>query len=305
MPLQILVPIAIGDAQLVSSTVPENDHPAWSLIAEYAAGDRVIRPLLHKVFERLVPGTTTTPPESDPMNWIEVGATNRWAMFDGKVGSATAAEAPATASLSVTVRPAATVRAIALLDVNADTVSIAISTQAGQVLYSRVLPPAFAAAPCDNWFDYYFQPFEQRRLVVLTGLPPHPSADVTITLTGRSRVSIGAAMLGPVHQFGDTAYGAGFGVTDYSRITTDAFGVTSIAVRDIADRMTLPVQFPTAISAALKYRLKQLRATPVVVIGSELEMYQALVTYGLIKDWYVTLPGPALSTANIEIQGLV
>ena len=94
---QVLYPYTITDPVLTSSSVPETDHAAWVSGTTYAAGDRVIRTGTHRIYERLIPGAGTTPPESDSANWLDAAPTNRWAMFDGAVGTRAPRPPPASA----------------------------------------------------------------------------------------------------------------------------------------------------------------------------------------------------------------
>jgi hypothetical protein len=80
------------DANLISSSVAEDVNPEWVPGIAYAAGFRVHRPAIHRVFERLIAGAGTLAPESDPDNWADAGPTNRWAMFDASAGTSTVAE---------------------------------------------------------------------------------------------------------------------------------------------------------------------------------------------------------------------
>ena len=60
--LKLLKPTTITDAMLTSSTVPETDYTAWNAATAYTLAQRVIRVSTHKVYERLVAGTTATAP---------------------------------------------------------------------------------------------------------------------------------------------------------------------------------------------------------------------------------------------------
>ncbi|MEY2654612.1 MAG: hypothetical protein RLZZ524_1640 [Pseudomonadota bacterium] len=80
------------DANLIASSVAEDVNPEWVPGIAYAAGFRVHRPAIHRVFERLIAGAGTLAPEADPDNWADAGPTNRWAMFDASAGTSTVAE---------------------------------------------------------------------------------------------------------------------------------------------------------------------------------------------------------------------
>ena len=67
-PLRILNPLTVTDSILTSSSLAETDYAAWNAATAYNAGDRVIRTSVHRIYERVIAGTTATAPESDPVN---------------------------------------------------------------------------------------------------------------------------------------------------------------------------------------------------------------------------------------------
>ena len=99
--MKVIKPITITSGMLLSSSVPETDYAAWSAATAYALGAKVIRTSMHRIYQRLVSGTTATAPESDPVNWLDIGPTNRWAMFDGEISTSTTK----ATSLAVTLAP--------------------------------------------------------------------------------------------------------------------------------------------------------------------------------------------------------
>src|SRR6476661_9366563 len=80
---------------LSASTVPETDYSAWGSGTTYARGDRVIATTTHRIYESARSGnlaknptlaTNRYNPESNPTGWwIDVGATNRWRVFDQRL----------------------------------------------------------------------------------------------------------------------------------------------------------------------------------------------------------------------------
>ena len=95
--MKIIKPHPITDSMLVSSSVAENDYPAWVSGTTYALGARVIRASVHKVFERLVAGAGTVAPELDttsPAVWMDIGPTKKWAPFDNVVGTLATGASP-------------------------------------------------------------------------------------------------------------------------------------------------------------------------------------------------------------------
>lgn len=296
--MRYIVPTTITDAMLVDSSVAEDDYTAWSAATAYVAGDRAIRAATHSIYERLVDGTTATEPENDAVNWARVGPTNRWAMLDGAVGTATTD----ADSISITLAPGV-IRGLALLDLDAESVTVEMTIGA-TVVYSASFDPLAAQEDCDNWFDYFFEAIARRSLVILTDLPPYGEAEITVTATSTGgTVSIGSCVVGMVYEMGDTMADASISITDYSRKDVDEFGAISVAERAYSKRMTLPVVLPTQNVDLAAQRLARVRAKPVVWIGSE--RHDSLVVYGFVKDWSIAIPGRVLSTCSLEIEGLI
>ena len=259
-----IVPITITDAMLVSSSVAETDYTAWSAGTAYSVGNRVMRAVagVHANFERLVAGTTATAPENDPINWVRVGPTNRWAMLDGAVGTSTSG----TASISVTLTPGV-VRGLALLDLDVEGVTVTMVVD-GDTVYTRVIDPVGSQEDVDSWYAYFFEAIQRRRTVVLTDLPAYGEAEITITATGAGAISIGSCVLGPIYELGDVQVDASVGIVDYSKKNVDDFGVVTVAERAYAKRMTLPLMLATNTVSVAAQRLARIRAKPVVWIGS-------------------------------------
>lgn len=294
--MRYIVPVTIADSMLVSSSVPETDHPAWSAATAYTAGARVIRVATHSVYERLVSGTTATAPESDAANWIRVGPTSRWAMLDNAVGTTTSA----TGSISITISPGV-VRGLALLDMNVEAVVVSMAI-GGDVIYTASLEPIGSQEDCDNYYDYFFEAITRRRTLVIADLPPYAEAEITITATGLGEISIGSLVVGAMYQLGSTLAGTSVGIVDYSRKDVDEFGAITVVERAYSKRMSVPLLLRTVNLDVATQRLARVRAKPVVWIASE--RLDATVVYGFVKDWSVDIPGMNVSTCSIEIEGL-
>jgi hypothetical protein len=302
--MQYLVPTRIADAMLVSSSVPETDYGEWFSGAVYAVDQFVVRSTTHSVYRRIVAGNSPTPPESDAINWVRVGPTNRWSMFDQVVGTKTTAAAPSAtedAVITVKLKPGL-IRGLALLDLDVDGLTVQM-VNAGSVVYSRVLDPLGSLEDVDNWFDYFFDAIKRRRLLVIRDLPPYENAELTLTFRGRGSISVGSCIVGRLFNLGRVLVNTSFGITDYSKKDRDDFGNVTLVERAFNKRMTLPLLLDTASINVAANRLTNVRATPVVWIASPND--ESLVVYGFYRDWSITIPGRVKSTCSLEIEGLV
>ena len=293
--MRYIVPTLITDDMLMSSSVPEDDHPAWAAATAYSLGERVIHG--HSIYERLVAGTTATAPDGDAANWVRLGPTNRWAMLDGAVGTAT----QAIDEITLVIRPGV-VRGLALLDMDVESVRVTMDVD-GTTIYDTTITPLATQEDCDEWYGYFFETIQRRRVVTLNDLPPYGEGEITVTVQGTGLVSVGSLVVGVMYGLGDTLANPRIGIVDYSRKVTDDFGVVSVAQRAYSRRMSLDVVMPTGAVDVASSRLARVRAQPVVWVASE--RMDSLVVYGFVKDWSVSIPGRVMSTCSLEIEGLV
>lgn len=301
--MQYIVPVTIGESELVSSTAPESEHGEWSAAVVYPPGQLVARTATHSVYK--FAGTTaassSTPPESDAINWTRVGPTNRWACLDQTVGSASKVTAVGAVSMTYVLKPGR-VRGLALLDMDAEGVSVAMKI-GDEVVFEAAFDPLGDNEDVDNWYDYYYSAIVRRRMVVLTDLPPFNEAEITVTLTGTGTVSLGTLVVGDVYSMGEVLGGVSLGELSFDRLERDEFGILDIADRDSAKKMTLPILLPTSAIDTAALRLRRFRSKPIVWIGSP--NHDSMTAYGICRDWSVLVPGPNLSTLSLEIEGLV
>lgn len=268
--MQVLAPIAITDASLVASSVSETDHAAWSNSLSYGKGARVILAATHRIYESAVDGNAGNDPAGTSGKWLDIGPTNRWAMFDQALGSTTTAQG----SITVTITGAA-IGAIALLDVDGATVRVQTAS------YDRTVP---VGAGATTFLD----------------LPP-ATTRASVTITGAGTVSVGTLLAGKVVGLGITEAGAGAGITDYSRKEVDDFGAVTIVERAWAKRMTAKTLINTTAIDAVFGRLAAVRATPVLWMGSK--GLDSLTIYGFFKDFSIEV-GETLSKVSLSIEGL-
>ncbi|MFN9251586.1 MAG: hypothetical protein ACK58O_11105 [Brevundimonas sp.] len=296
--MRLIRPTTRTDAMLTSSTAPETDHPAWSSATAYAVGARVILTATHRRYEALAASTNVSP-STDPTKWLDLGPTNRWAMFDARVGTATSR----TASLQVGLAPG-TIDALALIDTEAESATVTL-TVGGVQVYSRSQTFNVGGVAIDNWFSWFFEPLGQKTSMLFLDVPVYAAGQLSVTLTRDNpadSVSCGTLLVGRQLSLGDTEHGADIGIIDYSRKETDQFGVTSVVERAFAKRMTAKVVLATDAIDDIHRSLAALRATPVLWIGSE--SFESLTVYGFYKEFSIDIAYPTVSYCSLTIEGL-
>lgn len=271
-------------------------YPAYNPATGYLTGARVTDTASHKNYESANVGTNTGHALTDTAWWLDLGPSNRWAMFDQKVGTLTTRPSSVSVSLAITGRA----DTVSLFNVDASSVNITVMdgvTEVYNVDYSMVSENGVI-----DWFEYYFEPVVRNTELAVTDLPNVQNPTIIITAIDGDDVSIGNCVVGLSTELGGTFYGASVGITDYSRKTSDDFGNFFITQRGFSrnGRFTVMVDKP---NVDFVYNLlSQYRASPVVILGAE--GYTSTFIYGLLKDWRIEISYPYQSVLSIEIEGL-
>lgn len=127
--MKLIRPFTVTASNLTSNVAEEGTYPEYAPTATYALGDIVIETVgetaSHHMFESLVAGNVGNP-LTNAAKWLDLGATNRFAMFDQSNGSATKNETSIEVDVAVTGRA----DGIALLNLDAQSVDV-VMTVAG------------------------------------------------------------------------------------------------------------------------------------------------------------------------------
>lgn len=290
----------VSTTGLIYSSVPETDFAVWAAPTAYSVGNKVIRTSTHRIYQRLIAGTTATAPELDAINWLDIAPTNRWAMFDGVVGTKTTA----MQSLTVVMRPSG-VDGLGLLELVGQTATIVMKdAPGGVVILNRVIQ--LDGTLVTSFYDWFYKPYQQLTDVVLTDLlSSYVSNELTITITGSSTVSIGVCKFGPITNIGDLKYGAKIGISSLSVKSFDAFGnalITKRGFRKIAD-FSIVTQ-ATDFNGIFR-KLSSLDAVACIYVGSELTGYEPFLVYGFFKDFNMSVDYISHHLCTASIEGLI
>lgn len=309
----VLAPLSLNSSRIESIRaagvpLPEDSTPVWSAAATYALGARVHVPAAQRVYESAVANNVGKDPSS-PLNqfnaagattwWIDLGPTNRSAMFDSMISTPTAAPSP----LEIALKPGA-FNGIAMFGLDADHLAISVTEgDSGAAIYSYSAPLE-GTSPSD-YFEYFFEPFKPQTQFIATGLEPYATARVVITLTkGSGLARVGMLALGDLRPLGVPMRGASVEPVDYSYVSTDQFGNTAIKRRTSATGMSIQARMDVDDANGVLRTVQDLLSVPVVVIGSRANGYEALTVFGLLSGrlQYDNYRQPTLS---MTVKGLI
>lgn len=299
MSLTIIKPTAITPALLVSTTAVES-AAEWSASTTYAADARCTLAATRRTYQSLQAGNLNHAPATEAAWWVDVGPSNKWAMFDGALGSVTSD----AAGISVVLRPGA-VSAVALMQVQAESVRLRVlDAPGGAVVYDRteVMNRAFIG----DWWEWTTAPFEYKPEIIFGDLPMYAGCEllVDITADALNPAQCGELVAGTAYSIGTPQMGAKLGITDYSRKDTDEWGNTTLVQRAFAKTLDLPLVLDAAELTKAYGVLSSLRATPCVFVPSSMARYAALVVYGWVGEFAIELSTFSTHYCNLQIKGL-
>jgi hypothetical protein len=297
--MKLIRPTDINDAALVSSSVPETDFAAWSGATTYALNAKAIKTSTHRIYQSLAAGNLNHDPETNPDKWLDIGPTNRWAMFDKSVGTLTTA----THEIDVSIAPGS-IDSLALLDLQAETARVTM-VDGGVTVYDRTQATNVGGVAIVDWYSYFFEAVGVNTTLTFLDLPIHPNATVAIsvqTADPADTAAIGTCVVGRLLEIGTTEVSPSVGIDDYSKKNTDDFGVTTVVPRAWAGTMTLNANMLRANIDAVRRILADLRATACVWIGQE--GYDSLTLYGFYKSFEIKVEYETACPIALTIESL-
>lgn len=254
--------------------------------------------------------TTSTAPidrltGTDPL-WIDLGPTNRYAMFDAIISTGTTlTTSGGSPVLEVVVSPGIC-NGVAVLDVTG-VVSVKCEMYNGATLvYTET--KGVDNTYISNWYEYFFEPYDVFTDLIFGPLPPYPSATVKLTFTPTTVgavIKCGAALYGNTVEIGDVEYGATAGITDYSRKETDEFGITTLVERGFSKHTSYNMQIPNQQLRRVFSTLAALRATPAVWVASDDYKFTPLTAFGYPSDWGINVQYADYSSVSLDIEGML
>lgn len=301
--MKVIPPLSITAGMFTSTIAEPSTSPAetsWVSAGTYVVGDIRIRTTTHRQYQCITGHTGRTAlPEVDTTYWLDIGPTNKWAMFDTLRNSASSAPSP----LTVVVTPGKRVDAIALMGLIADSVTITI-TSSSVVVYTYT--ENLTTRNTLTWSDYYFGTFTYQASLVRFDLPPYINAIITVTLTKTSgNVSCGAMCIGNQIDLGQTQYQAVSGALNFSTVTRDAFGGAVLVPRRSVPKTDQTLFAPKASVNRIREARTLLNAQPAVWSGIDDAndgYFEALLILGIYKEFSISVDYPDYCKVSLQLE---
>jgi hypothetical protein len=292
--MKMIRPIVIDETNLTSTNVPET-IALYNPATTYALG-ALVRSTDHRIYESMAAGNVGKA-LSDLEWWLDIRPSNRWAMFDAVNSTKT----EALHEIEVTITPNDVINSVALMNLEAESVTITAVDVNDGVVYDRTFELVTLSGITD-FYEWFFEPTVRKTGLVVTDIPPYFGLALTVTINGTSNVSVGTLVTGMWRQIGETTHGASIGITDFSRKETDGFGNFILVERAYSRRGSFTIYIPRDSVDGVADLLAEYRAVPLVWMADE--AYQSTVIFGPYKDWTIAIDFPTYSVASLEIMGL-
>jgi hypothetical protein len=307
MTFRVITPLPIDDDVFVSSTIDEPDtgETAWDNTTSYSVGD-VVYYTNHKVYESLINSNLDNEPDLEiqndpdqpPTNWLELGYTNRWKMFDLLRN----VKSESTSPVEVVLAPGVRINSIGLFGLEADSVTIQMHVGSGEIYsYTETSRTRFV----ENWTQYFFDEFEPRPSLARFDLPMVSTATITVTLESASTVKLGSLVIGNNLIIGEVQYGAESDELNFSRIERAFDGTSLLLPRRSIPKIITRVFAEKSQIPAIRLLRQKLNAVPAVWAGLDQEddeYFEPLLVLGVYKRFSFNLDYPDQAVIDLEVE---
>lgn len=302
--MRVIIPKTVTDSVFVSSTLTETEAAAWDTGTTYAAD--ALAMYAHRVYKSLQASNTGHQPGlTDSAEWwSDQGPTNRWAMFDDKIG--TVSVTPSGTSTMTVVLDFGRCSGIGMFGLNAQSLTLTVKDSSSAVIWTETVALTSDPSIC-NWLDYFIEPILPRTEYVKTSMPLYTSATIEITVSNPTgTVGVGNLVIGRDRFIGLTKYGAQVGMTDWSKRSTDSFGYTYLKPGNWSKTANVDLHIENSQVDRVYAALTGLRGMATVFVGDNSDTgFDSLTVWGFVADFSTTIEGPQMSACTLEIQGLI
>ena len=299
-PLQILVPLAVADANITASNVAL--ETAWTA-GTYTLGDQ--RRVDERLFE-VSAASTTEEPSDTATDWFDAGPANRYAAFDRQLGidkyRVVETKTSNADSITYTIEALTRIGGLAMFGLQAASISIVATVDttgdAANISYTMQDATDYGG----SLWRWMFLPatFERKYINFSVNIPAGASIDITITNTGDT-AKVGTIALGIVSQFGTVGTSTGKKLLNRSFKKTSGT-LTSLLQRTSSSLVSYNVTLQNYEGDAFWRLVEDIQGIGAVFVASDL--YPEYSIYGTLSSANPTTAGVGISKAIIEAEEL-
>lgn len=280
---------------------------AYNAATTYGLGDTVYSATTHRIYESLAAGNVGNPlpvlPETTTTKWIDVGPTNKWAMFDLSSNTQTV---QATSPLTVVITPGQRINTIGLTGLSANSVTIsATSVTGGGTVYPATTIDLNTRSVNDG-YDYCFEPFSTCPSAVKFDIPPYTDIIITITISATTgNVKCGSLILGTHIYLGALQRGGTNDGLNFSTVTRDLWGNATLVPRRTLPKTDQTLQVSSARVNKVKKARIDLNAIPALWTGlddSTSSWFDTFAILGIYTKFTIGAPHNNIAEISLSLE---
>lgn len=323
--MRIVVPKKITDEVILSTNLTQ-DTTTYSGLAEYnsattySIGDYCF--IDWTIYKSITDSNTGhNPPDylsgTETTYWEEIGPLNQYAMFDSLTSTQSIASNAATASNAseiTEVLDASECDAVFFGNFTATEVEITIKDSSGNVKYTTV-ESLVSRGTITNFWEFLFNSFTTKTVSLLS-FPYRWSSTLEIVIRNTNvgeKAACGRLTIGGTKDIGLTRYECTLSNKDFSNVSTDDFGNTTITERDKVTYVECDVYSLSKNITLdnLKTILDRVQSTPTVwdfnnvKANGSTTTYQCLTFYGYSTSTEISPNNLNLSIVSFKVYGLL
>lgn len=303
--MDLISAFVVTPVSLVSSNVVEPDTGvlAYNPATNYAIGDKM--DFNHHVWQALAAVVGVNPDQDTGAvkKWLDIGANNRWRMFDKRAGTkwVIGKTTSNATSIVVVIDPNQAVNSVALFGLVSTSVRIRMIDPVDGVVYDHTILTSDSGVV--SWYDYFFKPIQKKQTIVITDMPTYGTANIEITINNAGGVAeVNQAIIGTLETIGVTDYGTSFGTRSFSTTVEDEFGNITIIPRGFKRVVEYDITIDTWDIDRVMFLLESLRDVPAVYIGYIGMQYT--ITMGRYEDLSANVNNWGNTKMSLEVRSM-
>lgn len=293
--LSSVKPVLVTPAMLISSTVPENDHPVWLSATTYAVGQLVIYERV--IYESVAASNTGNNPATATEHWRSRGPVNRWKLFDKSISSQT----KQPGAMSYRIKVGRSVNYLGVLNVTgATSIRVRVEHATYGVVYDNAV--SLRRIPVSpGWWNFYFGERRTPTQALFSNLNAIPGTEIVVDVIGAADLGVGVLLVGVRRDFTlGVNQGARIGYDDYSNKGRNSYGDLDVIEGAFSSRANFSMLLRSREVDAFKAYAVECRATACLWIGSD--RFESTTIYGFIKNFEVLLNYYDFADSELELE---
>ncbi|EAH4525562.1 hypothetical protein ACLMR8_001168 [Campylobacter jejuni] len=280
--------------EILENSAKKDETPLWNKEINYKNNEKV----QFKGFVWVSASDEDTHEEPDVYfdKWVKFAPINENAFFDDELNTQTKCDK----AWSVKLKVDGVFDTLAFL--NLDVSKIKIETLDGKIIYEK----SMYYKKSRTWWEYFFSKFKVNKedFVFL----PYPiNSEILISFEpAKIGCNVGHILIGKKEFAGVTIYPANSTYINYSKTSTNEWGVTNVVTGKKAKYLEFIVAVEKKDFDYYDDLIAGLYNTKALFIGDESELgFKKLTTFGILKDYSAPLEDQDYMQYKLNIQGLI